>query len=77
MQIDPPFSTLFNQHQPEEKQCRPQGITVCLRYVEINLSCITAVSIYGGGATVSDSFRNALTLCYCISLSGNEVVSSV
>lgn len=57
MQIDPLFSTLFNQHEPKGKQFLPQGKSVCFQYVEINLSCIAAVSICGGEAALSDSFR--------------------
>lgn len=52
MQIDPLFSTLFNQHEPKGKQCLPQGKRVCFQYVEINLSCIAAVSICGGEAAL-------------------------
>lgn len=67
MQIDPLFSTLFNQHQPEEKQCLPQGN--CLRYIEINLFCSEFIN---EGEMVEvlpapfQSFFVGFNLTYCV-----------
>lgn len=68
MQIDPLFSTLFNQHQPEEKQCLPQGNAVCIQCVEINMS-------WNISQLMVEELQYLITsedFSYCISQGGNE-----